>query len=223
MGGQTAIDGALQLDLRSFDRILEFSPAAKTITVQAGTRWRQIQEHIDPHDLSVKIMQTYANFTVGGSLSVNVHGRYVGQGPLVRSVRSIKVVLADGSLVECSPTRRPEVFYAAIGGYGGIGVIVEATLDLADNVRVERRVTKVAAAEYRKFFLENIRDDADAVFTNGDIYPPEFEMVNSVTWYRTDRPVTVEDRLIPQGEHYWLQPRLIGLVAGMPLGRELRE
>src|SRR5882724_11528019 len=75
MGGQIATEGALHIDMRRFGRILDFSPARKTITVQAGARWRQIQERIDPANLSVKIMQTYANFTVGGSLSVNVHGR----------------------------------------------------------------------------------------------------------------------------------------------------
>lgn len=46
--------------------------------MQAGIRWRDIQDYIDSHNLSLKIMQTYANFTVGGSLSVNVHGRYIG-------------------------------------------------------------------------------------------------------------------------------------------------
>jgi hypothetical protein len=65
MGGQIAASGSLHLDLRGFDRILEFWPEAKSITVQAGTRWRQIQERIDPADLSVAIMQSYANFTVG--------------------------------------------------------------------------------------------------------------------------------------------------------------
>ena len=86
MGGQTATENALHIDMRQFNHILDFYPARKLITVQAGTRWRQIQEHIDPADLSVKIMQTYADFTVGGSVSVNVHGRYVGLGPLVRSI-----------------------------------------------------------------------------------------------------------------------------------------
>jgi len=58
MGGQIATKGALYIDMRSFDRILDFSPQKKTITVQAGIRWRQIQERIDPANLSVKIMQT---------------------------------------------------------------------------------------------------------------------------------------------------------------------
>jgi FAD/FMN-containing dehydrogenase len=96
MGGQIATEGALYIDTSRFDRIIDFSPQRKTITVQAGTRWRQIQERIDPANLSVEIMQTYANFTVGGSVSVNAHGRYVGQGPLIRSIRSFRMVLADG-------------------------------------------------------------------------------------------------------------------------------
>src|SRR5215467_1741748 len=103
MGGQTATRGALFIDMRQFNRILDFSPADKSITVQAGAQWRQIQERIDPANLSVKIMQSYANFTVGGSLSVNAHGRYVGLGPIILSVKSLKIVLADGTIVEASP------------------------------------------------------------------------------------------------------------------------
>ncbi|MBL8994191.1 MAG: FAD-dependent oxidoreductase, partial [Spirochaetia bacterium] len=74
MGGQTATEGALQIDMRSFDKIVAFSKEKKVITVQAGITWRKIQEFIDTQDLSLQIMQTYANFTVGGSLSVNCHG-----------------------------------------------------------------------------------------------------------------------------------------------------
>jgi len=115
MGGQIATAGGLHIDMRQFDKILSFSPAEKTITVQAGTRWRQIQERIDEANLSIAIMQTYANFTVGGSLSVNVHGRHVVRGPIILSVRSLKVILADGALVEASPAQNPEIFNAVVG------------------------------------------------------------------------------------------------------------
>jgi FAD/FMN-containing dehydrogenase len=107
MGGQTASDGALHFDLRGFNRILDLDTARRTITVQAGARWRQLQEYLDPHDLSVMLMQTYSDFTVGGSLSVNSHGRYVGGGPVILSVASFRIVLPDGSLVEASPARNP--------------------------------------------------------------------------------------------------------------------
>jgi FAD/FMN-containing dehydrogenase len=58
---------ALHIDVRQFDKILTFSPAAKTISVQAGVGWRQILERIDPANLSVSVMQSYTNFTVDGS------------------------------------------------------------------------------------------------------------------------------------------------------------
>src|SRR5262250_3297519 len=143
MGGQTASPGSLHLDMRRFNRVVSFSPLNRTIRVQTGIRWCDIQRFIDPHNLSVKIMQTYANFTVGGSLSVNVHGRYIGQGPLILSVRSIRLVLASAELVEASPTENATLFYGAIGGYGALGVIVEAELQLADNTRVQRVAAKM--------------------------------------------------------------------------------
>jgi len=144
MGGQIATEGSLFLDMRGMKRVVAFSPENRTISVEPGITWRAIQELIDPHGLSVKIMQSYASFTVGGSLSVNVHGRYVGQGPLIGSVRSIEVVLADGQLVQASPSENAELFYGSIGGYGGLGVIVQATLELTENHPVAREVRKLA-------------------------------------------------------------------------------
>jgi FAD/FMN-containing dehydrogenase len=223
MGGQTATPGAVQIDMRKFNRVLAFDRTGKTITVQPGIRWRQIQEYIDPSDLSVKIMQTYANFTVGGSLSVNVHGRYIGLGPLVLSVRSIKVVLADGTLVDASPTKHPEIFYGAIGGYGGLGVIVEATLELADNVNVKRDHETMPISAYKRFFFDRIRDSAAVVFHNGDIYPDDYTTVSAVTYRKTSEPVTVAERLIPKDRSYRLNRFVYWVISEWPFGKKVRE
>jgi len=223
MGGQTATEGALFIDMRQFDRILSFAPAEKTITVQAGIRWRQIQEHIDPANLSVKIMQSYANFTVGGSLSVNAHGRYVGLGPIILSVRSLKVVLADGTVVEASPTSNADIFDGVIGGYGGLGVIVEATLELTDNVKVKRHSETMAVTEYKRYFFEHLRDHSDAVFHNAEIYPPVYTTVRAVTYSITNDPVTIQDRLVPTGQSYRLDRFGLWVVSEWPLGKSLQQ
>src|SRR5262249_25507062 len=55
MGGQTATRGALQLDMRQMNRILALDTTSRIITVQAGARWRQIQQVIDSFNLSIKI------------------------------------------------------------------------------------------------------------------------------------------------------------------------
>ena len=223
MGGQIATAGALFIDMRQFNRILDFSPADKTITVQAGTRWRQIQEHIDSANLSVKIMQSYANFTVGGSLSVNAHGRYVGLGPIILSVKSLKLVLADGTIVDASSTQNADIFNGVIGGYGGLGVIVEATLELTDNVKVKRKTQEMPVAAYKQFFVDHIRGDTQAVFHNANIYPPDYTMVNSVTYSVTNDPLTVPDRLSPSGQSYRLDRFGWWIVSEWPYGKSIRR
>src|SRR5215469_1268601 len=191
MGGQTATDGGTQIDMRRMDHVVSFSKDEKLITVQAGITWRKVQEYIDPYNLSVEIMQSYGNFTVGGSLSVNAHGRYVGLGPIVLSVKSLRVLLADGSIVTASPTENPDLFYGAIGGYGALGVIAEATLQLADNVRVEEHSQLMPLSAYPSFFAKNIRNNNEVVFHNADIFPTAFNVVRVTSYTKTQKPVTV--------------------------------
>ncbi len=223
MGGQTTSPGSLHLDLRGLNQVLFFAPQEKLIRVQAGIRWCDIQKFIDPHDLSVKIMQTYANFTVGGSLSVNAHGRYMGLGPLILSVRKILLVLADGELLEASPSHNAQVFYAAIGGYGAVGVIAEAELELAENSRVERREVSMSVQKYAEWFARSVRSAPGAIFHNADIYPPHYSRIRAVTWTETRRPVTVPYRLQPFRRAYPLQRYFLWAVSETPLGKWRRE
>lgn len=223
MGGQTATEGALHIDMRNFDKIVGFSKDRKEITVQSGITWRKIQEHIDPHDLSLSIMQTYSNFTVGGSLSVNVHGRYIGQGPLVFSVRSIRIVLPNGRLVEASPKRNRDIFYGAIGGYGALGVIVEATLALTENLKVERQSVVMPLGEYKKFFFEKIRQNTDVIFHNADVFPAAFDTVRATSFVKTSKPLTVEHRLVPEHQSYWLDRFCFWIISEWPYGKAVRQ
>lgn len=203
MGGQTAADGALQLDMRSLDKVLEFFPERREIRVQSGITWRALLEYIDPYDLSPQIMQSYANFTVGGSLSVNVHGRYVGEGPIVGSVKAIRVVLADGQVVDATPSHNAALFYGVIGGYGGLGVIVEATLGLVENTRIARESQVMALQDYRPWFYREVASQADLVMHNGILYPDDFSTVRAVSYRRSEAALTEPDRLSPlqQGSH----------------------
>jgi FAD/FMN-containing dehydrogenase len=223
MGGQTATDDALQIDMRDFDRVLEFSAERREIRVQSGITWREVLEYVDPHDLSPQIMQSYANFTVGGSLSVNVHGRYVGEGPLIGSVRSLRLVLADGSLVDASPDDNPEIFYGAIGGYGGLGVIVEATLGLVENSRIARESAVMPLSQYRAWFDREVRGQRDLVLHNGILYPDSFDTVRAVSYRRTAAALTEKARLTPADRSYHLQHAGIRLTSASRAGRMLRE
>jgi FAD/FMN-containing dehydrogenase len=223
MGGQTASPHSVHIDMRRMNKVLEFSAADKLIKVQTGIRWCDIQQYIDEHNLSVKIMQTYANFTVGGALSVNAHGRYMGLGPVVLSVLSIDVVLADSTLVHATRAENQEIFFGAIGGYNGIGIIVQVELELADNLAIKRIDKKMKVEKYKDYFFKTIRDDPQVVFHNGDIYPPKYKRLRAVSWIETNEKPTVKTRLMPLKESYPLERYFLWSFTETPLGKWRRE
>lgn len=223
MGGHTASPDSLHLDLRKMNQVLDFDLQKRVIRVQAGIRWCDIQKFIDPHGLSVKIMQTYANFTVGGALSVNAHGRYMGLGPVILSVRAITLVLSNGETKQASPTENAGLFYAVIGGYGAIGIIAEAELDLVPNVRVERRQTKMRTMDYLLWFKASVRGRAEAIFHNADLYPPHYTRARAVSWFETDKPATTRSRLQPLRRAYPLELYFLWAVSETPFGKFRRE
>ncbi|HST35253.1 MAG TPA: FAD-binding oxidoreductase [Allosphingosinicella sp.] len=131
MGGQAFQRGGVMLDMRAMNAI-RLDAAARTVTVGTGATWHDIQNAIHPH-FSVKAMQSTDIFTVGGSISVNAHGMDHRAGALMGSIKSLRIMLADGRVVTASPTVEPELFTHAIGGYGLFGVILSAELEVVPN------------------------------------------------------------------------------------------
>ena len=222
MGGQIAAPGSLHLDLRGLKRLLRLDPAARVVRAQAGMTWRDLQAALDPHGLAVKIMQSYSNFTLGGSVSVNCHGRYVGTGPIVNSVRALRLVTADGEERELDRRTEPELFAAVIGGYGGLGIITEVELDLARNEPMRRHVERVALADYVEYFHQRVAADPDAILHNADLVPPDFSRPLAITWRRTRDAPTIADRLVPRDAGYRRDQGLIWAVSELPGGDRLR-
>ena len=223
MGGQTASGNGVHIDMRQMNKVLAFSPGQKTIKVQAGIRWCDIQQYIDPYNLSVKIMQTYANFTVGGSLSVNCHGRYIGLGAVILSVKSLEVILANGELAECSSIKNVEIFFACVGCYNAIAVIATVEFELTENVPVKRIFKTMPASAYRNFFAEKIKEKEAIIFHNADLYPPAFKNVRAVSWVKTDEKPTVKTRLMPLADAYPLERYFINAFSRSNFGKWRRE
>lgn len=225
MGGQVAVRGGLHLDMRQMSGVVWLRPAERTVRVQAGMRWRDLQDLLDPLGLSVKIMQSYSNFSIGGSVSVNCHGRYVGLGPVGHSVRALQLVVADGSVLELGPRMQPELFAAVIGGYGAVGVVTEVELDVVPNTRIRRQVRPVALKDYVGFFKHSVLSDSTAVLHNADLLPPDFDAPVSVTWHRVgdSTPLTENARLVARGESYALAQNAIFVMTELPGGSRLRE
>ncbi len=223
MGGQTRAPGSLHLDMRALARPVALDVPRRVVRVQAGMSWRELQQWIDPHGLAVSIMQSYSNFSIGGSLSVNCHGRYVGKGSLVHSLRALQLVDAQGRVHELDRERQPEWFAAVVGGYGGLGVITEAEFDLAGNHRIARRAERIGLADYPHWFAQTVLADPASVLHNADLLPPRFDAPLAVTWTRCEEALTKTERLTPSAADYRRERKLIWSVSELPFGPWLRE
>lgn len=223
MGGQIAATGSLHLDMRGMNGVVWLDASRRRVRVQAGMTWRELQDVIDPHDLAVKIMQSYSNFSIGGSVSVNCHGRYVGAGPVVNSVRALQVAFADGRVSELTREQDPDIFRAIAGGYGGLGVITEVELNLDENCVIARKCERVALAEYPAFFREKILSNPRILLHNADLALPSFDRPLAVTWEVSDRKLTEPRRLVPRGLNYAREQNLIWALTELPATHWLRE
>ena len=79
-------------------------------------------------------MQSNHDFGVAATFSVNAHGWPVPYGPFGSTVRSLRLMLADGTVVTCSRTENQELFQLAMGGYGLFGIILELEVDMVENL-----------------------------------------------------------------------------------------
>ncbi len=223
MGGQIGAPQSLHLDMRRMNAVIAFDASKRRIRVQAGMTWRGLQDVIDPYDLSITTMQSYSNFTVGGSVSVNCHGRYVGHGPLINSVRSVQLVTATSEVLELTRATHADLFHAVFGGYGGLGVVTEVELDLEANGRLERIVHDVPLEAYPAFFVKRTLSDPNVILHNADLTPPDFNAPRSISWVMTDKPLTEQRRLIPRDLDYALEKNAIWAITELPGGNRLRE
>ena len=175
MGGQTFTAGGLVLDLKELSRI-NLDKAHKRVNVQSGVRWWQLQQLLDKEGLSVKAMQSINIFSVGGTLSVNAHGIDPVPGPIAPTVRSMRIMLANGDVVKASPRENADLFRHALGGYGLFGVILDADLDLVDNEMYSRKTVYMdyrGFPEYYKSHVEN-NNDMGLVFGRLSVAPKSF-------------------------------------------------
>jgi FAD/FMN-containing dehydrogenase len=142
MGGQAFARDAVVLDMTRLNR-MSLDAQARTLTVQSGATWHDVQRFLHPR-FAVKAMQSADVFTVGGSISVNAHGMDHRAGSVGRTVRSLRVMLADGTVHTVSRTDNPRLFNLVVGGYGLFGVILDAEIDVTENAvyRPERRVIR---------------------------------------------------------------------------------
>lgn len=119
--------------LRLHDQVLDavIDEAAGTVTVPAGVSLDDLLRVAVPRGFFVPVSPGTRFVTVGGAIASDIHGKnHHVEGSFGNHVQRLSLLLADGSIVELGPDRRPELFWATVGGMGLTGVILDATVRL---------------------------------------------------------------------------------------------
>ena len=184
MGGHAFDDHALVLDMRKFNRI-EVDEQAKTITVEPGATWHDIQNRLHPR-FAVKAMQSTDIFSVGGSVSVNAHGMDHQAGSVAGTVRGMDVMLADGTVMRCSRTQNRDLFDHVVGGYGLFGVMLSVELDIVDNAVYQTSRQIIPAGEFPAFFADELEPDKGLGLFYGHLSTAPGNLLEEMIVYRYD-------------------------------------
>src|SRR5438132_1375458 len=163
MGGQQFATDSICIDTRSLDRVISFDQERGLIEAEAGIQWPELirsylaAQRDRAKQWGIAQKQTGADtFTLGGSLSSNVHGRGLTMKPLISNIESFNLINADGKLIRCSRDENQELFRVAIGGYGLFGLIDSVTLRLVPRQKLRRVVEIIRAGDLATRFEERI-------------------------------------------------------------------
>jgi FAD/FMN-containing dehydrogenase len=157
MGGQQFCTGGTLLDTSGLAGVLSLDLDRGLVEVEAGIQWPALIDALADTRWSIRQKQTGADdFSLGGAISANVHGRGLTLPPLVADVERLVLVGADGEPRTCSRTESPELFRLVCGGYGLFGAVYSVTLRLSPRRWLERVVELVPADDLMARFEERI-------------------------------------------------------------------
>lgn len=193
--------GACRVDVSHLDHILDVDLDKKTITVEPGVTFGQVQERLFPHGLAMPVQVEMESITVGGvALGMGMETTSHRFGFFQETIVSYELVTGTGEVRTVTAKDHPELFYALPWSFGALGFVTAITVDLTPvkpYVHVEYIIThspkelrekmhELAVSETTPDFLEaTIYTKSTAVIQCGRWAdkPPSSASVNAINWW----------------------------------------
>lgn len=115
------------MNLDNFNKILAVDKSTNVVVMESGIRLYQIGDELEKHGLAMPNLGSINQQSLAGAISTGTHGSSLRHGLMSENILALKITLATGKTVSCSPTTRPELFRAALLSLGALGIITEIT------------------------------------------------------------------------------------------------
>ena len=113
------------------DRMLAFDEKNQVLECESGVLLDDILTTFVPRGLFLPVTPGTRFVSIGGAIANDVHGKnHHCDGSFGNWVESLRLLTADGTILECSPSNNQEIFWATIGGVGLTGIILSAKFKL---------------------------------------------------------------------------------------------
>ena len=134
-GGAVAAHGELVLSLDRMNKVLDFNPVDRTLTVQPGIALEAVQQAARDRGLIYPVdFAARGSCQIGGNIATNAGGiRVIRYGNTRQWVAGLKVVTGTGELLDLNKglvknASGYDLRHLVIGSEGTLGIVVEATL-----------------------------------------------------------------------------------------------
>jgi FAD/FMN-containing dehydrogenase len=128
-GATTPVEGGLLISTRRLDEV-SIDPAARTATVGAGVRWREVIRAAAEHGLAPLSGSSSSvgavGYTLGGGLPVMARTFGFAADHLLEA----DLLTADGGMHRVDAEHEPDWLWALAGGTGNLGVVTAMTIGL---------------------------------------------------------------------------------------------
>lgn len=166
MGGHTLYPGGIVLDMLPYKQ-MHFDAENNILSIGSGALWQDAIAYLDGFGKSIAVMQSFSNFSVGGSISVNAHGWQKNAAPLSSSVVSFTLMNAAGEILNCSRTENAELFKLVVGGYGLFGIILDVKLKVVENSVLKLKSVTLDPDDFVTHYQKQISNNPQVVFAYG--------------------------------------------------------
>lgn len=127
------------INLDHMDGLVAVDATNNSVTVRAGARLKDLSPLLDQQGLAFKNLGDINEQSFAGATATATHGTGESLGCLSSEITAVKIMTAEGNIVEGSLSTNPDLVKAAQVSMGALGILLEATLTVRPSFRLHRR------------------------------------------------------------------------------------